>query len=80
MAIRANQINVGTSATELFDGLVGTVTIIGAAAFSLGAAGVTTGDGLPCPANVPVYVNVNGERVYAVGAASTQVGYFVGGN
>lgn len=80
MAIRASQVTIGTTATELFDGLVGTVTITGAAAFSLGGSGVTTTDGMPCPANVPVYVNVNGERVYAVGAAPVQVGYFVGGN
>lgn len=80
MAIRAAQITVGTTATELFDGLVGTVTITGAAAFSLGAAGVTTANGMPCPANTPVYVTVNGERVYAVATAGTQVGYFVGGN
>lgn len=80
MAIRASQVAVGTSATELFEGLVGTVTIIGAAAFSLGGSAVTTANGLPCPANVPVYVTVNGERVYAVGAAAVQVGYFAGGN
>lgn len=79
MAIHANQVAVGTSATQLFSGLVGTVTITGAATFSLGGPNVTTANGMPCPANTPVYVTVNGETVYAVGAAGVQVGYFAGG-
>jgi hypothetical protein len=82
MALRSNQVQVGTgSPAKLFDGIAGTVTIVGAAAYFLGGPNVTagsTGNGVPC-GTAPVLLQVSGEAVYAIASVATQVGYIAGG-
>jgi hypothetical protein len=80
MALVADQITVGTSATKLFDGLRGKVTIASATAFFLGGSNVTTSNGVPIQANAFVQVDLNGEAVYGVVSTSTaSVGFIAGG-
>lgn len=80
MALVADQINVGTTATKLFDGLQGTVTLASATAFFLGGSNVTTTNGVPIQANTFVQIVVKGEAVYGVVSTGTaNVGFIAGG-
>jgi hypothetical protein len=79
MALRGEQFAVTTSPQKLFDGIVGTVTICGSAAYYLGGNNVSTTNGLPCPANVPIPLTVTGEAVYAITGSSANIGYLAGG-